>query len=68
MILAAGKTYTKPALLEDITREFGADARFFTCSAESLSAAELIDFLEAKGKLVPLAGGLGAAKELMCDH
>ncbi len=68
MILASGKTYTRESLLEDIARNFGAEARFFTCSAENLTPAQLIDFLEAKGKFVSQNGGFTTSPDLMCQH
>lgn len=68
MMLTSGRTYTRASLTEEIIRSFGADARFFTCSAENLTPAELIDFLEVKGKLVSGPGGFGTAENLMCQH
>ncbi len=68
MMVASGKTYTKASLTEEIARAFGADARFFTCSAENLTPAQLVDFLDAKGKLVSLNGGLTTTEDRMCKH
>lgn len=47
---ASGCTFTRASLAAFIHQEFGADTRFFTCSASGLTAAELIDFLAARGK------------------
>ncbi len=68
MILTSGKTYTKESLVEEIARNFGADTRFYTCSAENLTAAQLVDFLDAKGKFVPQNGGFNSSPDLMCQH
>lgn len=69
MMLNSGKTYTKASLTEEIVRNFGTEARFFTCSAENLGPAELVDFLDARGKLVPAAGGgFSTSEDLTCRH
>ena len=47
---------------------FGADARFHTCSASDLTFAELIDFLQLRGKLVPAGDGVAADRGKICDH
>jgi probable metal-binding protein len=67
MMLASGKAYTQAGLVADIPATFGAEARFQTCSAAGLTAEELVAFLEAKGKLVPRAGGLQTSADLMCQ-
>jgi probable metal-binding protein len=68
MMLASGKTYTKPSLTEEIIQRFGADARFHTCSAQDLTAEQLVDFLDARGKLVQQAGGFQTSADRMCKH
>lgn len=40
---------TQQALVDAIVSKFGADERFYTCSAQGMTAAELVDFLAAKG-------------------
>ncbi len=68
MMLASGKTYTRASLVAEVIRKFGPGARFHTCSAEGLTAEELVAFLEAKGKLLPQGGGFQTAANLMCDQ
>lgn len=68
MMLGSGKAYTRATLLQDIERAFGAQARFCTCSAEGMTAEQLVDFLEAKGKFVPQANGFRTSPDLMCRH
>lgn len=49
-----GRSYsTKQQLIDAIIGHFGAAERFYTCSAEGMTAAELVDFLEARGKFMP---------------
>lgn len=68
MMLATGKTYTKATLINDIITKFGRDARFHTCSAENMTAEQLVEFLDAKGKLVQHEGGFRTSKDMMCQH
>lgn len=50
MIADAGRTFSKAELVPEIDAKFGADARFHTCSAENMTAAELVEFLIERGK------------------
>jgi probable metal-binding protein len=68
MMLASGKTYTSESLIKEILGKFGPEARFQTCSAEELTAAQLVDFLDAKGKLVPQGGGFQTSPDRICQH
>jgi probable metal-binding protein len=68
MMLTSGKAYTKASLVDEIIKNFGADARFHTCSAEDLTAEQLVAFLEAKGKFVGQAGGFQTSADRMCQH
>ncbi len=68
MMLNSSKGYTRESLLNDIVQTFGADARFYTCSAEDLTPAGLIDFLEAKGKFVSCDDGFRFNQGRMCNH
>jgi len=68
MMLASGKTYTKDTLLQDIINKFGQSARFFTCSAQNMTAKQLIEFLDTKGKLVHREDGFQTSKDVMCQH
>ncbi len=52
--MMAGNTYeSKEALVKAIINKFGEAERFHTCSAEGMTAAQLVDFLEARGKFMP---------------
>ncbi len=68
MMLASGKAYTKATLVKDIVKTFGKEARFYTCSADNMTASELVAFLEAKGKFVPRKGGFQTAANKICQH
>lgn len=68
MMLGSGRVYTKASLAAEIVKQFGAEARFHTCSAEDLTAEELVEFLDSKGKLVAREGGLQTSTDLMCQH
>ncbi|MBU3916699.1 YecH family protein [bacterium] len=53
MAMASGKTHTRESLHKEIIDTFGKETRFFSCSAENMTADELISFFEANGKLNP---------------
>ena len=68
LMLESGATYTEATLRAAIAQRFGADARFHTCSAENLTADELIEFLAARGKFVLASGGFRLPPDQMCQH
>jgi probable metal-binding protein len=68
MMLSSGKPYTRESLVADILHHFGSDARFYTCSADQMTAAELVAFLERKGKFHHTATGFQTAPEKICNH
>lgn len=59
---------SEAALVAAIEARFGAAARFHTCSAEGMDAAELVAFLAARGKFAPVSGGFNTAPEKICAH
>ena len=65
-----GKAYSSKAELVDaIIRRFGKEERFFTCSANGLTAAQLVDFLESKGKFKPAdAHAFTVDKSKVCNN
>lgn len=65
-----GNSYTsREELVNAIIAKFGAEERFYTCSAKNMTAAELVAFLESKGKFMPANGnGFTADKSKMCNH
>ena len=48
-----GNSYTEESLIKAIINKFGADERFYTCSAEDLTAEQLVEFLKERGKFMP---------------
>lgn len=58
MMISSDESYTVATLEAAIIARFGKEARFHTCSAENLSAAELVAFLQKKASLLPLMKGL----------
>lgn len=68
MMMNSGKAYTRESLQVDIVSRFGPEARFCTCSAEGMTAAELVDFLEARGKFVSQDGGFNTSPDRVCRH
>ena len=43
---------SKEQLVKAVEEKFGTDERFHTCSAEGMTAAEIVDFLAKKGKFL----------------
>ncbi len=68
MMIESGKTYTRESLVKDITARFGAHTRFCTCTAENMTAPELVEFLDTRGKLLPRQDGFQTSPDLMCGH
>ncbi len=68
MMLEADTPWQRETLILAIQRRFGEDTRFHTCSQSGLSAAELVDFLEKKGKFVPAGAGFNTQAEKICRH
>ncbi|PJC88206.1 DUF2492 domain-containing protein [Vibrio sp. HA2012] len=66
LLAAADKVLSKSELLEEIRRTFGYDAVYHTCSAEGLSAEDLIDFLLNKGKFIESDTGLTMPADNRC--
>lgn len=68
MMIDSKKIYTKESLEDAILERFGADARFFTCSAENMSASEIIEFLASRGKFENQGEGFKTNPEKICKH
>ncbi len=69
--MMAGNSYTtKQELINAIISRFGEDERFYTCSAENLTAAELVDFLEERGKFMPASDDTNFTVDTtkVCNH
>ncbi|EMG9895843.1 YecH family metal-binding protein [Enterobacter hormaechei] len=68
MMIESGERYTKESLVEAIHARFGEAARFHTCSASEMTAAELVAFLAARGKFIPAADGFSTHESKFCRH
>jgi probable metal-binding protein len=68
MMVESKDTYTKESLEAAIHQKYGADARFYTCSAEGMTAKELIEFLEKRGKFVSSTNGFSTEASKICSH
>jgi probable metal-binding protein len=68
MISESKQAYTRDSLTAAIVARFGADARFHTCSAEGMTAPELVTFLETRGKFMPIDGGFTINPARVCAH
>ena len=68
LMLERGGAFTREGLRDAIAARFGADARFHTCSADDLTADQLIDFLAARGKFVDGENGFNTQPHSTCNH
>ncbi len=65
-----GNSYaSKQQLIDAIIERFGAEERFYTCSATDMTAEELVTFLEERGKFKP-AGAADFTVDItkVCNH
>ena len=67
LVAASASPLSRDELLDEIARRFGADATFFTCKAEGLTARELLIFFLTRGKLAEV-NGLVVSRGLGCSH
>lgn len=68
MMLDSDKNFSKESLEKAIHDKFGTESTFHTCSKDGMSANELIEFLEAKGKFVAKKEGFTTEEERICKH
>jgi probable metal-binding protein len=68
MVNSKTSSYTKATLEKAIAENFGPNARFHTCSAENMTAKQLIEFLESKGKFVDSGSGFSTESAKICNH
>jgi probable metal-binding protein len=68
MMIESGEQYTEQSLVQAIDSRFGNNARFHTCSAENMTAAELVAFLAARGKFIPADEGFSTHVSKICLH
>jgi len=68
MMLESAEQYSQESLVAAINTRFGGDARFHTCSAEEMTAAELVAFLASRGKFIPVETGFSTHQSKICNH
>ena len=68
MMIESGEQYSNASLEAAITARFGEQARFHTCSAADMTAAELVAFLAARGKFILAADGFSTHESKICRH
>ena len=68
MMVESDATYSVESLKTAILNKFGAEARFYTCSADNLTADELIALLEQRGKFIAQKDGFSTSSDKICNH
>ena len=68
LMVAQAHPVLKPQFIALMTETFGEAARYHTCSAENLTAEELIFLLLSKGKMAESAQGLAFVAGRQCHH
>ncbi|MBU5604747.1 MULTISPECIES: YecH family metal-binding protein [Citrobacter] len=68
MMIESGEQYSNASLEAAITARFGERARFHTCNAQGMTAAELVAFLAAKGKFIAKEDGFSTHESKICRH
>ena len=68
MMIESKERYTEQSLVAAIHARFGEEARFHTCSASGMTAAELVAFLTARGKFIPAEEGFSTHESKICRH
>lgn len=59
---------TRAELATELTRRYGPEARFRTCSAADMTSEEILSFLLTRGKLVEHQGRLATDPARICNH
>lgn len=68
MIADTKLALSKDEWVREIGKKFGEAARFHTCAAKNLTAAELMDFIGARGKFTGSADALSLDASAICQH
>lgn len=68
MMLDSDTDYSEKSLEQAIIAKFGEQARFHTCSAQGMTAMELVIFLAERGKFIPQEEGFTTHESKICRH
>lgn len=67
MMATSGRGYTRESLAQAVLEKFGADTRFSTCAGGGLTAEGVVEFIEARGKLMGPDDALRLDPEKQCE-
>lgn len=68
MLQESDAFHTRESLTAAILARFGEATRFHTCSAQRMTALQLVEFLAMHGKIVRTAGGFVVNLDRVCRH
>lgn len=68
LMVAQGSPILKHELINLMAQKFGDSAHYHTCSAENLTATELINLLISKSKLQETERGITLVAGRQCHH
>lgn len=68
MMIETGERYSNESLAAAIIQRFGEAVRFHTCSAQDMTAEELVAFLASRGKFIPSDEGFSTHESKICNH
>lgn len=68
LMVAQGSSILKHELIALMAQKFGDSARYHTCSAENLTAIELLSLLTSKQKLQETEQGMTLVVGRKCHH
>lgn len=60
--------YSEAELLDAIKEKFGADARFYTCHSQDLTAEQLLAFFKERGKVIFTPSGSDIDPDKVCSN
>jgi probable metal-binding protein len=65
-LVSAGGNLALSALRDAATRDYGEDAKYFTCSAQGMSFDELLEFLSQRNKIAVAGDRVTVFVENIC--
>jgi probable metal-binding protein len=68
LLLEIGRPVSRDELETAIVARFGPEARFHTCSAQGMTAAEVVAFLGSRGKFVEVGARVTTDPARICSH
>ncbi len=68
LIFGSKKAFTRESLVEEIVQHFGENTRFYNCSADNMTAKDIVAFFESKGKFSFTDNGMVSNPAGGCNH